>query len=209
MSRLDGYPLSVATFTGGVVTLALAIMTLPSTTFSSAYAQADQQVRIFTDYELPPGSLDVAWDTVPVIVLARVQSSAQRERVGPRKITVPFTEHHIRVLEVFKGGEFVGSSNVLTINQASADAAPSSSIAKHESGGRVFKSSEEYVFFLERLPGQAALGVAWGAGGAYKVDSMTVAVPDASRRMWHLRDEVTRQEFLDSLRAKRDKRHAK
>ena len=190
----------------------LGVLMLGSTSDSYTLAQRpqdDRLVAVITDYQLPPTTLDAAWDKAPVIVLARVQSSTRREQVGPSQMRMPLTEHQIALVEVFKGAERLGSANTLVITQDSVEESASPSAVTHSSGGRVFKASEEYVFFLEPNPGQTSFGVAWGSGGAYKVGALTVDVPDVARRMWLNRDELGRLELLSALRTKRDKRHGK
>jgi hypothetical protein len=167
------------------------------------------RVAVFTDYDLPPSTLDAAWSAVPIVVLARIQSSAVRERVTRQHHRVPFTEHQVMVVEVFKGAELIGAAKTLIVNQSTVEKGAAPTTVTHESGGRSFRASEEYVLFLERLPVRAALGIAWGSGGAYKVGATAVEVPGASQKMWGHRDEITRQELVTTLRAKRDKSHGK
>jgi hypothetical protein len=192
-----------------VVALVAASARLGGVYMSAQSGQSPPVVAIFTDYELPPSTLDKAWDKVPVIAHVRVQSSTSREKTGPRGLRVPYTEQRVIVLEVFKGAEVIGAAKTLTVNQQTAGHEANARGVTHESGGRAFKTSEEYVLFLEHLPGQSGFGVAWGDGGAYAVDDSTVAVPGVAKKMWLFRDELSRQDFLTTLRTKRDKRHAK
>ncbi len=170
---------------------------------SAQPAQQSDPIAVFTDYDLPPSTLEAAWGTVPIIVLARVQSSVVRERVTRGNLPVPYTEHQVIVQEVFKGSELLGAVKSLTVDQSTVEASATLSRAKHESGGRVFKAPEEYVLFLEPLSGRAAFGVAWGAGGAYKVGQTTVDVPGVARKMWGYREEISRHEIISALRGQK------
>jgi hypothetical protein len=167
---------------------------------------ATEQYKVFTDYELPPPSLDAAWKTAPIIVRGTVQASAVRERHAPNApVPIPITEHRLKVLEVFKGAGLIGPVAELIVEQDTVEPAASPRGVAHGSGGRVFKPSEEYVLFLEGLPGQRALTIAWGPWGAYRMRADTVRVASGADRMWQFRNEISREELLNALRSRRDK----
>lgn len=205
------------------------LLPLASATALAQEPDVDPIVAVFTHDELPPATLDLAWQAVPIIVRARVQypqsaqptrsvaiivrarvqSSAVREIAGPRPgYGVPLTEHRVKLLEIFKGAELLGTARELHVAQESVEAGASPNGVVHKSGGPVFKASEEYVLFLR--PFHPALRIVWGpGGGAYKVGADTVAVPALALRMWQFQDEVPREAFFNTLRMKRDKPRGK
>lgn len=197
------------TNSGAIAVIAVLLMPAIYATPLSQETRADQVV-VHTEYELPPATLDRAWDTAPIIVRGRVLTSAVRERPTPHAaVRIPVTEHRVEILEIFKGAPLVGNSSELTVAQDTVEHGRSPSGIAHSSGGELLQPSEEYVLFLERLSAQGTFGVAWGPGGAYRLATDTATVPGSARRMWQSRDEVTRGELLSALRSRRDKNHGK
>jgi hypothetical protein len=162
-----------------------------------AQLPAGEVVRVITDYELPPPTLDEAWSMTAVIVRVRVEQSQPVHL----RIT-PLTEHTMTVLEVFKGADIAPGQQIRVFQDSVDDAVPG---PKHTSGGPVFAPTEEYVLFLDRAALSGTLHVSWGASGALSMMAETVAVK-AATRMWGRRPDVPRAEVLDTLRALRETR---
>ncbi len=177
---------------------------------SATQETQDQVVAVITDYELPPATLDAAWKIAPIIVRGQVQSSIVRERAAPRRpVPRARTEHRVKLLEILKGASVIGTRTELVVAQDTVEAGASSTNIPHKGGGDLFKPSEEYVFFLEPLPGGSAFGVTWGGGGAYRLLGDHAIVPGAAGRMWQFREHLTRDEFLYALRSRRGDRPVK
>lgn len=170
-------------------------------------AKPDPIVAVFTDYELPPRTLDAAWRVAPLIVRVRIESSVRAEMRSAGPFRTPVTEHRVTVLEVFKGA--ASNDSELVVVQDSVEPDGSAGDVRHVSGGRVFRSGEEYVLFLERHPGRSGHGVAWGSGGAYRLDEDNAHVPGVAHHMWQFRAEAWREELLGALRLKRGQSQGK
>lgn len=168
--------------------------------------QIGEIVAVYTDHELPPATLEAASSKVAVIARIRIlESEVKHKKIG-RSTTVPVTEHIVELLEVLKGTT-VSSGNQVTVTQVSVEEGRSK--AKHQSGGRVFRPGEEYVLFLEQPTLGGSLSIAWGAGGAFRLDVDSASIPHPATRMWHYRAHVPRSEFLASIRAAQGRQNAK
>jgi hypothetical protein len=181
------------------LSLLAATLTAPVGLTGAQVPAGEEPVRVITDYELPPSTLDGAWARAAAIVRVRIEHSRSRHRGN-----VPVTEHTVTVLEVFKGDTMALGQQILVFQDSVDDAVPG---PKHTSGGPVFTPAEEYVLFLDRATLSGTWHVSWGPGG---VLSMTrEAVPVNSRRMWSDRAEVPRAEVLSTLRLMRETRSGK
>jgi hypothetical protein len=178
---------------------------------SSAPQQTqDQVVVVITDYELPPATLDAAWKIAPIGVRGQIQSSVVRERAaGRRPVPLAVTEHRVKLLEILKGASAIGTRAELVVAQDTVEASASRMGVPHKGGGGLFKPAEEYVLFLEPLPGQAAFGVVWGGGGSFRLLGDDAIVPGPAQRMWQFREQLTRDEFMHALRSRREDKHVK
>jgi hypothetical protein len=161
---------------------------------------------VISDYELPPTSVELAWNKVALIAVVKIrQSQAHDLRVGRSGTAVPVTDHAAEVLEVLKGAG-LGVGTRIVVRQDSA--APANGSPKHTSGGRIFQPNEEYVLFLTPN-GDGTFQIAWGPGGVFPSAGDTVQIPGGARRMWQSREEVPRDEFLGTLRKLRNAKSVK
>jgi hypothetical protein len=182
---------------GGVIGWALLVISsVPATGPSAQKPVQEEAFKIFIDYEAPPQKLDLAWDAVPIIVRARVRSPVIREPRPGLPSPVPVTEHRVAVIEVLKGAELVPGQTEVLVHQERVEGTAAS-------GAALLNSSDEYVFFLTYPITNNALVIAWGSGGAYRLDAEVAEIPVGARRMWHSRERVPRDEFLNALRAMR------
>jgi hypothetical protein len=84
-------------------------------------------------------------------------------------VPLAVTEHRVKLLEILKGASAIGTRAELVVAQDTVEASASRMGVPHKGGGGLFKPAEEYVLFLEPLPGQAAFAVVWGGGGSFRL----------------------------------------
>jgi hypothetical protein len=128
----------------------------------------------------------------------RVDAVVPSERRPYDVLPGPFTNARLVVAEVFKGKGLISEPEWMF---RQGDGVADTPIPRRSIP--LFAQSDEYVIFLYRpLLDDGAL--AWGFGGAYKLNDHAVEIPAAARRMWQSRDKVPREELFATLRAMRD-----
>lgn len=185
---------------------AIVIGVLAATAISVASPAIPQkppdEFKIFVHYEVAPPTLDDAWKAAPIIVHVRVEAVTPVERRSYDVYPGPFTEARLVVVEVFKGKDFITEPEWIFRQGAGVADTP---IPRRSIP--LFTQSE-YVLFLHR-PLHDADALAWGAGGAYKLNDHGAEIPPDARRMWQSRDKVAKEELFTRLRALRESTSAK
>ena len=175
--------------------LVAVVISVPST--ANGQQPREEAFKLFVDHEVPPRTLDDAWKAAPIIVHVRVEAVTPVERRSYDVYPGPFTEARIVVVEVFKGKDLI-TEPVWIFRQGAGVAdtpMPRRSLP-------LFTRSE-YVLFLHR-PLLDADALAWGPGGACKLNDNGVEIPPDARRMWQPREKVPREELFEKLRALRE-----
>jgi hypothetical protein len=113
---------------------------------SQRAAMEERPIAVYTDYELPPTSVEAGWRAVAVVLHVRILSSRPSNRSLGAGVQVSTVEHAVQVVEGFKG-ERALSARTVTFEQ---DVPSMLDGVRHQGTGHIFAAGDEYVVFSTR-----------------------------------------------------------
>jgi hypothetical protein len=170
-----------------------------------------QEVISIPDFEAPPPTLDQLWDRSDAIARVDIERSHLRAIGAPgRKVVI--TDHHARVLEIFKGDDSLKQGNPVLISQYGGTLEVDGREVTTSTGGMHRASlGEELIVFLKKWHGVGAFSIAYGPSGMFQLSAEAVTLPEFVRpyKEFGGAAQLSRTNLIEILRAKATQRAQK